>query len=60
MHAATAGPAHILVVDDEPAITDLLVDRPALHGLPGHDGRDRARRARRGGDAATRTSSCST
>src|SRR6478735_4676885 len=24
MHAATAGPAHILVVDDEPAITDLL------------------------------------
>jgi two-component system OmpR family response regulator len=24
MHAASAGPAHILVVDDEPAITDLL------------------------------------
>ena len=24
MHAAAAGPAHILVVDDEPAITDLL------------------------------------
>jgi two-component system OmpR family response regulator len=24
MHAAPAGPAHILVVDDEPAITDLL------------------------------------
>ena len=24
MHAAPTGPAHILVVDDEPAITDLL------------------------------------
>ena len=35
-------------------------DRPALHGLPGDDGRERPRRARGRRDARARTSSCST
>ena len=60
MHAAPAGPAHILVVDDEPAITDLLATALRYMGYrsrrrdSGHAALE-PRRPRR-----PRTSSCST
>ena len=60
MHAATAGPAHILVVDDEPAITDLLATALRYMGYRVSTAAHRARRARRGGDRPRPTSSCST
>ena len=59
MHVAPAGPAHILVVDDEPAITDLLATALRYMGYQvttaatGHAALDAAA-------AAVPTSSCST
>ena len=60
MHAATAGPAHILVVDDEPAITDLLATALRYMGYrvstaaSGHDALDAAASAHAGPRRARR------
>ena len=49
MHVAPAGPAHILVVDDEPAITDLLATALRYMGYRVSTRAIGARRARRRG-----------
>ena len=60
MHAPSAGPAHILVVDDEPAITDLLATALRYMGYEvttaAHRRATRSTRRRR----RRPTSSCST
>ena len=58
MHAAPAGPAHILVVDDEPAITDLLATALRYMGYQVTTAATGLRRARGRGDRPPRTSSC--